>query len=46
MFVYSSGDMIYRFKSGDQILGEITFVSAKSDDPGIGDYADLIIVDE
>ena len=46
MFIYSSGDMIYRFKSGNQILGEITFVSSKSDDPGIGDYADLIIVDE
>jgi hypothetical protein len=34
------------FRSGKLTIGEISFVSAESADPGIGDYADLIICDE
>lgn len=37
---------MYSFRSGKDILGSITFISAEQKDPGIGDYADLIIIDE
>ena len=46
MFHYSSDQKMYTFRSGKEILGSITFVSAEQKDPGIGDYADLIIIDE
>jgi len=36
----------YEFKSGKDLIGSIKFVSVNDDDPGIGDYADCIIVDE
>jgi tRNA(Met) C34 N-acetyltransferase TmcA len=46
MFHYDAAKMIYSFKSGTETLAEISFVSAESKDPGVGDYADLIIIDE
>lgn len=46
MFHYSSDQKMYTFRSGKDILGSITFISAEQKDPGIGDYADLIIIDE
>lgn len=36
----------FEFKSGKDIIGSIKFIAVKDDDPGIGDYADCIIVDE
>lgn len=46
MFHYSSDQKMYTFRSGKDILWSITFISAEQKDPGIGDYADLIIIDE
>lgn len=46
MFHYSWDQKMYTFRSGKDILGSITFISAEQKDPGIGDYADLIIIDE
>jgi len=46
MFHYSSDTKQYTFRSGKDILWTIKFISAEQKDPGIGDYADLIIIDE
>lgn len=39
-------NMNLSFRSWKLTIGEISFISAESSDPGIGDYADLIIADE
>lgn len=46
MFHYSSDQKMYTFRSGKEVLWSITFISAEQKDPGIWDYADLIIIDE
>lgn len=46
MFHWDSTNNIYSFRSAGTTLGEISFVSAESTDPWVGDYADLIIIDE
>lgn len=46
MFHRDAVNMNLSFRSGKLVIGEISFVSAESSDPGIGDYADLIIADE
>lgn len=46
MFRWDSVNMNLSFRSGKLTIWEISFVSAESSDPGIGDYADLIIADE
>lgn len=46
MFHYSSDQKMYTFRSGKEILWSITFISTEQKDPWVGDYADLIIIDE
>lgn len=46
MFHWDAQNMNLSFRSWKLSIGEISFVSAESSDPGIGDYADLIIADE
>ena len=36
----------FEFKSGKDLIGSVKFIAVKDDDPGIGDYADCVIVDE
>ena len=46
MFKWKAESKTYEFRSGSDVLGAIKFISINDDDPGIGDYADLIIIDE
>ncbi len=46
MFKRKSEINSFVFRSGDETIWAIKFISINDDDPGIGDYADLIIVDE
>ncbi len=46
MFDWNPTMKSFEFKSGKEVIGSIKFLSVNEEDPGIGDYADLIIVDE
>ena len=46
MFRRRSETKTYEFRSGNDVIGSIKFISINDDDPGIGDYADMIIIDE
>lgn len=46
MFTWNQQQKMYSFKSGKETLWTITFLSAEAKDPWVGDYADLIIIDE
>lgn len=46
MFHWDTASRRILFRSGKEILGEILFLSAEAKDPGIGEYADCVIIDE